>query len=235
LEEYGKVILQRDNNMKLFFCSDLHYGSPIFGWKEEDFLKTLKNLIKEEDIERVIFLGDTIDYFYTSRKELEKREFTKILYKNYTIVQGNHDISCHIAEYDFNYINKEGIDILAEHGHQADFLNGTIFGRIIVNIFFKYIKKIIPEELFIKYIMWSEETEYGVTRKHDRYKYLVYAFKKLKNHDIVITGHTHHKPEKVKTWINGKKKIWLNTGSCCLNKFQGIILDTETLELKIIK
>lgn len=32
-----------------------------------------------------------------------------------------------------------------------------------------------------------------------------------------------------------KKKRYLNTGSCSLGRFQGIVLDTETLKYELIK
>jgi predicted phosphodiesterase len=72
-----------------------------------------------------------------------------------------------------------------------------------------------------------------IPRKYNSYKYLKYALRLLRRYDVVILGHTH-KLEAHKTYFLNKKKIYLNCGSCSLGRFQGIILDTESLEYELI-
>jgi hypothetical protein len=51
---------------------------------------------------------------------------------------------------------------------------------------------------------------------------------------MVILAHTH-KLESHHTYYLNKKKRYLNCGSCSMGRFQGVVLDTETLDYELIK
>jgi len=72
-----------------------------------------------------------------------------------------------------------------------------------------------------------------IPKRYNTIKYLTYALNLLKEHDVVILGHTH-KLESHHTYYLNKKKRYLNSGSCSLGRFQGIIMDTETLKYELI-
>ncbi|MDZ7632953.1 MAG: hypothetical protein U5L72_00325 [Bacteroidales bacterium] len=83
-------------------------------------------------------------------------------------------------------------------------------------------------------IVAVEESLNSVPRKYNTLKYLTYALNLLKENDMVILAHTH-KLESHHTYYLNKKKRYLNCGSCSLGRFQGIVLDTETLRYDLIK
>jgi len=83
-------------------------------------------------------------------------------------------------------------------------------------------------------IVAVEESLSTMPRKYNTLKYLTYALNLLKDNDVVILAHTH-KLESHHTYYLNKKKRYLNCGSCSLGRFQGIVLDTETLRYDLIK
>jgi len=51
---------------------------------------------------------------------------------------------------------------------------------------------------------------------------------------MVILGHTH-KLESHKIYYLNQKKIYMNSGTCSLGRFQAVLVDTETLQHETIK
>ena len=88
-------------------------------------------------------------------------------------------------------------------------------------------------DIYFKKVALEDEINH-IPKKYNTIKYLTYALKLLKDHDVVILGHTH-KLESHHTYYLNKKKRYLNSGACTLGRFQGIIMDTETMKYELIK
>lgn len=230
--------------MKLLVISDLHIGNgdsfQIFKWKTKDFIHMLDKIIKKYKIEKVVLNGDTYELHKYKYEQIEHSHKKLIRYfkKNkFIFLKGNHD---HVTDFGDDSLlieNQEGKKIYIEHGHNADFFNGTIIGRWLSKLLFKILKIIIKVDIFcklyFKLIEFDDEVNH-IPKKYNSYKYLKYALKLCKKYDVVILGHTH-KIEIHKTYYLNHKKHYFNSGSCSLGRFQGIVLNTETLRYDSIK
>lgn len=230
--------------MNILVISDLHLGngnkSGTFGWDQEDFIAQLEEIRNLYQIDRVILNGDIYELYKYSTREVMEHNKNLIDYfkKNHFIyIKGNHDfINKSGIEY-YLIENSNGKKIYIEHGHRTDFLYGTKLGRTITQLNFAVLKRIIRTPLFLKVyfkiLKFDEEID-RVPRKYNSYKYLNYALRLLRKYDVVIFGHTH-KIETHKTYYLSQKKRYLNCGSCSLGRFQGIVLNTESLKYETIK
>jgi predicted phosphodiesterase len=88
-------------------------------------------------------------------------------------------------------------------------------------------------DIYFKIVAFEDQINH-IPKSYNTIKYLSYALKLLKEHDMVILSHTH-KLESHHTYYLNKKKRYLNSGSCSLGRFQGILMDTETLKYELIK
>jgi hypothetical protein len=136
----------------------------------------------------------------------------------------------------FEIINSKREKILVEHGHRGDFVNGTAIGRFIGKLFYIILKLLarlsVTRAVYFHFIEHNDGLKgHG---KYNSYKYLRYAVKLLRNYDLVILGHTH-KLEIHDTYRRGCKKRYINCGTCSFGRFQGIVIDTETLKLSTIR
>jgi predicted phosphodiesterase len=230
--------------MNLLIISDLHINSKkctnIFQWKSYDFIEQIEKIRKTENISKIILNGDIYELYQSTFEEIKQSNSFLVKYLTSDVfyyIKGNHDGINNFGNKNFIYTNSVGKTIYIEHGHEADYLSGTKLGRFAGNLFYKLLKRIIKYQKIKK--IFNEVVEYNdqvnrIPRKYDRYKYLTYAMKLLKKYDLVILGHTH-KLEEHKTFYINNKKTYLNCGSCTLSRFQGIVIDTETLKHKIIK
>jgi predicted phosphodiesterase len=228
--------------MKILVISDLHIGTggdgDTFRWKPADFIDKLADIFSEYEVDDVILNGDIYELYKYSFEAIREAnpELVEFL-EHFYYIRGNHDNTAPYGEDEWNYTNKDGIRIHIEHGHLCDWLNGTKIGRAAGTLLYKVLKRIVAAD-FVRNIymgiMEHEEQFHRVPRKYDRYKYLNYALKLLKKeYDVVVLGHTHHL-EYVKTWMLNTKKRYFNSGSCSFGRFQGIVLDTETLFYRTI-
>lgn len=230
--------------MNILIISDLHIGKgdsfDTFGWNEVEFISTLERIRKFMGIKKIILNGDIYELMKFRKEEVYKAYPRLVEYfKNdyFVYLKGNHDFINDEGGLSFEIENKNGKKIHIEHGHNADFLNGTRLGRFISGLSFKILKSITANEMFLKIylkIVEFDDQINRIPRKYDSVKYLHYALKLLKEYDLVIFGHTH-KIESHKTYYLNMKKKYLNCGSCSLGRFQAIILDTETLRYETIK
>jgi predicted phosphodiesterase len=230
--------------MRILSISDLHIGKKdefdIFGWEENEFIELLNAVIEYFNIKLVVLNGDTYELMKYKYEEIVNA-YPKLckLFENkmFIKVRGNHDIIKTDLLNSFLIVNNDGKKILFEHGHNADFINGTRIGRFISNLSFKIIKYLTKNEkllkLYYKIVEFDDQIN-RIPRKYNSIKYLHYALKRLAEVDVIVLGHTH-KLEYHKTYYLNKKKKYLNTGSCTMGRFQGIILDTETLKYETIK
>jgi len=130
---------------------------------------------------------------------------------------------------------RKGQKIYIEHGHKADIINGTKIGRFIGKSFFKVLRICanLPFTLRFYFNRLQKNEELREVRTYKYYKYLRYALNLLKKYDVIILGHTH-KMEAHKTYSMDEKKLYINTGACTFGRFQGIVLDTESLDYQAI-
>jgi len=230
--------------MILLVISDLHIDNGdhfgTFGWKPKKFIKTIDKLIEHYGIDQVILNGDVFDLYKYSFKEVYHKNFELISYfnrKNFIYIRGNHDLWNPFAKDSHLIVNSSGKSIYIEHGHEADFLNGTNLGRLISQIGFILLKWLINykcvERLYFRIVEFDDEVNH-IPRKYNSYKYLKYALKLLRKYDMVILSHTH-KIELHKMYYLNNRKIYLNTGTCSLGRLQALIIDTETLKNEILK
>ncbi len=230
--------------MNLLVLSDLHidngdnFGS--FGWKPKKFIKTLEKIIDYYQIDQVVLNGDIFDLYKYSFKEVYAKNFELISFlnrKNCIYLRGNHDLLTPNSKDSHLIINSQGKRIHIEHGHNADFLNGTNLGRAISRVGFILLKAATKfkwiEKIYFKVIEYDDEVN-RIPRKYNSYKYLKYALKLLRTYDVVILSHTH-KLETHKTYYLNNKKLYLNAGTCSLGRFQAVILNTESLKYDTIK
>ena len=230
--------------MILCILSDLHIGArkefDTFHWKTPDFIAILDYVRQLYNVDETILNGDTYDLYQHSFQLIKEANTDIIEYfeqNNFIQIRGNHDISVLPSLQSYDITNKKGKKIHIEHGHLGDLLSGTAIGRKIGHWGFKVIKEFMHiksfQDLFMKIVKQNDYYE-TIPRKYDTYKYLKYALKLLRNYDFVVFGHTH-KLEEHKTFYLNSKKIYVNTGTCSLGRFQCIILDTETLKYESIK
>lgn len=230
--------------MKLLVLSDLHIDTGdkfgTFGWKSKKFISTLDVIINYYGIDQVVLNGDVFELYKYSYTDVVSRNKELIDYferKNFVLIRGNHDLWNPNAKDHFRITNSQGKSIHIEHGHNADFLNGTSIGRFIGKLGFYLLKFIVKlhwaERFYFKIVEYDDEIN-RVPRKYNSYKYLLYGLKLLRRHDLVILGHTH-KLETHKMYYVNQRKQYLNCGTCSLGRFQAVLVDTETLSNEIIK
>jgi len=230
--------------MNILVISDLHLGNndrlDTFGWKPDAFIRALECLQETYQISKIVLNGDVFELYKYRFEEVHACHAQLIDYllaKQSVFIKGNHDALSPMGQDCLIIENKEGKSIYIEHGHSVDFMNGSRLGRTIHRIFFNFLKYIsqYPPVLDL-YFDIVEKTDHvnQIPKKYDSYKYLKYALKLLKTYDMVVLGHTH-KIEAHKTYYLNNKKRYVNSGSCSLGRFQGLIINTETLDFETIK
>lgn len=230
--------------MRLLVLSDLHIDTGdkfgTFGWKAKRFIKTLDTIINHYAIDQVVLNGDVFDLYKYSYPDILARNGALVDYfseKGFVFIRGNHDLWNPKARDHCNITNSRGQTIHIEHGHNADFLNGTSTGRFIGKLGFYVLKLLVKfrwiERLYFKIVEYDDEVN-RVPRKYNSYKYLLYALKLLRRYDLVILGHTH-KLELHKMYYINQRKQYLNCGTCSLGRFQAVLIDSETLTNETIK
>lgn len=230
--------------MNLLVISDLHIGSNgnfnNFGWNADSFIKKLDKIKRKYAIDKVILNGDIFDLYQYTFDNICKNKpdiVNYLLNDNNIYIRGNHDIFNDFAHENYTITNSKGNTIYIEHGHNADFLNGTEIGRFISKAGYKLLKFISRYKFVMcNYYRMIEKNDMinRIPKKYNTIQYLSYALRLLKTYDVVILGHTH-KIESHKTYFLTRKKRYLNSGTCSLGRFQGVVIDTETLKYDTIK
>ena len=230
--------------MNILIISDLHIDAcdrlGTFRWDQKDLVRHLEKMRELHNLEKIVFNGDTFELLKYTKEEISGANQTLMDYfrdENFIFINGNHDmLNGKGLEY-YRIINSSGQVIHIEHGHNADWFNGSGMGRAISKFGFSLLRMLSGFEFLRKVyflIVAVEESLNSVPRKYNTLKYLTYALNLLKENDMVILAHTH-KLESHHTYYLNKKKRYLNCGSCSLGRFQGIVLDTETLRYDLIK
>ncbi len=230
--------------MNILIISDLHIDNGdsfgTFQWKGSELISEIEFIINKYSIDNVILNGDIFEllkYRMGDIKKANPKLFKFFGRKDFIFIKGNHDIFNPTGLNHYQITNSSGQVIHIEHGHLADWFNGSKIGYIISKTGFNLLKKLKNSkwtmDLYLKIVALDDQINH-IPKKYNRIKYLSYALKLLKEYDVVILGHTH-KLESHHTYYLNKKKRYLNCGSCSMGRFQGIILDTETLKYEMIK
>lgn len=230
--------------MKFLIISDLHIGVEdnfgIFGWKSKDFIDFLEDYRLVHNIDKIVLNGDTFELYKYSMKDIIKanKEIYGYLQRDHFIhLEGNHDFIDGKGRDHFVYRNSQGKTIYIEHGHNAEFFSGTRLGRFLCTASLNLVRFLVAFKpllnIYFKIIEYDDQVN-RIPRKYDSYKYLRYGLKLLKHYDTVVLGHTH-KLEYHKTYYINSKKRYFNSGTCSLGRFQGVLLDSETLEYDLVK
>lgn len=230
--------------MNILVISDLHLGNndrlDTFGWKPDAFIRALECLQETYQISKIVLNGDVFElykYRFEEAQACHAQLINYLLKKQSVFIKGNHDALSPMGQDSYVFENQEGKTIYIEHGHSVDFMNGSRIGRTIHRVFFNFLKYLAQQNWVLNlYFDIVEKTEQvnHIPKKYDSYKYLKYALKLLKTYDMVVLGHTH-KIEAHKTYYLNSKKRYVNSGSCSLGRFQGLVINTETLEFETIK
>jgi predicted phosphodiesterase len=230
--------------MNILVLSDLHIDTNdsfgTFQWDRREFIVQLEMLRDHFNISKVIFNGDVFELMKYSFSDIANTNRLLIRYfrdKDFIFIKGNHDIINRFGKDFYRITNSKGQTIHIEHGHNADWFNGSRFGRTLGRIGFSILKKMSGYKPLMKLyfrIVAIEDQINHIPKRYNTLKYLTYALKLLKENDLVILGHTH-KLEAHHTYYLNKKKRYLNCGTCSLGRFQGIVLNTETLKYELIK
>lgn len=230
--------------MNILVLSDLHIDTGdkfgTFQWKELDLILQIESIRDQYSIDKIVLNGDVFELLKYRYEDIQIANPMLMKYfkdKEFIIIKGNHDIVNDFGLDHFQITNSYGLTIHIEHGHKADWFNGSVFGQALGKIGFSILKKMSHKKALMDIyfrIVASHDQINHIPKKYDRLKYLTYALRLLKEHDVVILGHTH-KLESHHTYYLNKKKRYLNCGSCSMGRFQGILLDTETLKYEMIK
>jgi predicted phosphodiesterase len=230
--------------MNILVLSDLHIDAcdhfGTFQWNEMDLIMHLEGIRDMHSIDKVILNGDVFELIKYSYEEIKKANPVLMRYfkdNDFIFIRGNHDIINDSACDYYDITNSLGQKIHIEHGHNADWLNGNKLGRAVGKFGLTMLKKLSHHkwlmDIYFKIVTLEDEIN-SIPKKYNTIKYLSYALKLLKDHDVVILGHTH-KLEAHHTYYLNKKKRYLNSGACTLGRFQGIIMDTESLKYELLK
>jgi predicted phosphodiesterase len=230
--------------MNILVLSDLHIDScdnfGTFQWDEMDLIMQIEGIRDIHNIDKVIFNGDVFELLKYTYDDIQKANLILMRYfsdNDFIFIKGNHDIINDFGIDHYDITNSQGQTIHIEHGHKADWLNGTRIGRALGRLGLSILKKMTHSksmmDIYFKIVAFEEQINH-IPKSYNTLKYLTYALKLLRKYDVVILSHTH-KLESHHTYYLNKKKRYLNSGSCSMGRFQGIIMDTETLKYELIK
>jgi len=230
--------------MNILVISDLHIDTGdtfgAFQWDETDFIMQIERMRDMYSLDKIIFNGDTFELLKYRFEDIKMSNPILMKYlsdKDFVFIKGNHDIFLDFGVKAYQITNSQGQVIHIEHGHNADWFDGSKFGHAVSKFGFSLLKKLSNSksmmDIYFKIVAFGDQINH-IPKKYNTLKYLTYALKLLKEYDVVILSHTH-KLESHHTYYLNKKKRYLNTGSCSLGRFQGLVLDTETLKYELIK
>jgi predicted phosphodiesterase len=230
--------------MNILVLSDLHIDTRdnfgTFKWDEIDLIIQIEHIRDIYNVEKVIFNGDVFELQKYRYEDIIKANPVLMKYlsvNDFVIIKGNHDMVNDSGVDNFQLTNSHGQSIHIEHGHTADWFNGSRIGRSIGRFGMSILKKLSHSkwmmDIYFKIVAFEDQI-YHIPKSYNTLKYLTYALKLLRKHDVVILAHTH-KLESHHTYYLNKKKRYLNSGTCSMGRFQGILLDTETLKYELIK
>lgn len=225
--------------MKILAISDLHICADKsfdkFQWVDSEFIKKIERYRSLYKIDFVVIAGDIYEMYFFDEKEIkEKNAYLYSFIENtpwIVCLKGNHD---RLTGNDDKVVFDK---VYFEHGHKGD-----IYGIPIVNVIVDSLHKVLDffnrhipilKKIYIsKYRKYMEDYE-GEGAK-DSLRVLKRALKLLEKYDMIVMGHTHIQ-QTLNFNFKSNKKIYVNTGTCSNHRFEGAIIDTETLSVELIK
>jgi predicted phosphodiesterase len=230
--------------MKILVLSDLHIDTSdnfgTFQWDDMDLIMQIEGLRDIYNIDKVIFNGDIYELLKYRYDDIRKAHPVLIRYfldNDFIFIKGNHDLVAEEGADYYDITNSSGQIIHIEHGHTADWFNGSRLGRSIGRLGLTLLKKMshykMLMDIYFRIVAFEDQINH-IPKNYNTLKYLTYALKLLRKYDVVILAHTH-KLESHHTYYLNKKKRYLNCGTCSLGRFQGILMDTESLKYDLIK
>ena len=227
--QVGRVRCSLPLEQDTFYVSDIHAGKrdrsddfhedfheAAFWWFLDEVVRPLRA--------RVVFLGDIVEGWQNSRKELsEHRPGLLELRKRYTWTRGNHD--SYLKEPPcYQWPRGQRPVILAEHGHRADVWNWRLG-------FIGHGVTIAAGILERMGLMWIDDWRWRHTptpvnspRRFKPTLYTNYAQRRARQTgaEIVILGHTHDP-----TLTRVGKIIYANSGCWTRPAFCGSYVKTD--------
>ncbi len=129
-------------------------------------------------IDKVIFNGDVFELVKYTYDEIKKANPVLMRYfadNDFVFIRGKHDIISEFSVDHLDITNSQGQTIDIEHGHKADWINGTRFGRGIGKLALTLLKKMSQSKymmnLYFRLIALEDEINY-IPKKYNTIKYL---------------------------------------------------------------
>ncbi|MBN2154646.1 MAG: metallophosphoesterase family protein [Candidatus Lokiarchaeota archaeon] len=221
--------------MRILVVSDLHLGngskSDDFGYGRETFEREARFLefVESQNPDRVYLNGDIYELWQARWKKIKKahEKLVKVFENDpkYIYIVGNHDFNL-TGLYSDEIRTKSGKRVIIAHGFTADPWMNNVFTRTLI-WFIGGLERLISPNIDLWPHMLRRSGEKSILKKRQT----KYAEKLLKTYDICILGHTHY----LDIDTNDVGRIYANTGTCQTGKLQGILLDTETDEIRIVE
>ena len=111
---------------------------------ETRFILYLEYLRETYSLDKVIFNGDVFELLKYTIDDIRKAYPVLMKYfqdRSFVFIKGNHDIVNSKDLDHYQLTNSKGQIIHIEHGHNADWFNGSKFGQAISKLGFSILKK----------------------------------------------------------------------------------------------
>jgi len=205
--------------MKILVISDLHLndgsGADDFGDNDLRLISWLCSF----RYDMLVLNGDIYELWQSRKKKIRQAHKALFYYLETMLsaqliqLKGNHDYRL------FKLLSKviktkSGKRILITHGFQNDPWMTSPVSRFLVWCV-GIIEKPIP----------GIDNIWGTSKKISN-KTFSYAMKMCKKYDYVVCGHTH---------ILREGKSYFNSGTCQQGRLEGVLIDTDTDEIRTIK
>ena len=217
--------------MKALILSDLHMGD---GTGSDEFMEQdykILNFIGSIAPDSLYLNGDIFElwkckmknirsFHYTLTKFVDGEYVHGMIFPEVIRIKGNHDYTL-FGKMKVEITTKSGKKILITHGFQNDPWMTNPISRFFTWCLGR-VEKLIPDI----------DNVFSASKRINN-KANEYAMQQLTKYDIVILGHTH-KIECKQYLILGRFVTYANSGTCTNGKLQGILIDTETDEIKVV-
>jgi len=224
--------------MKILSISDLHICADRaldkFQWNDIEFIRKIERYRSLYKIDTVVIAGDVYEMYFFDEDEIKEKNSLLYSFLETTpwivCLKGNHD---RLTDNRDKFVYK---NVYIEHGHKGD-----IYAIPVVNIIIESIHKVldfmIKKVPILKKIYMNKYKKYMSRYEEegakDSLRVLKRAVRLLEKYDIVVMGHTHIQ-QTLNFNFKNNKKIYVNTGTCSSHRFEGAIIDTDSLSVELI-
>ena len=140
--------------MNILVLSDLHIDTRdnfgTFKWNEMDLIMQIEGIRDIYNVDKVIFNGDVFELQKYRYEDIIKANPILMRYFNdndFIFIKGNHDIVNDSGVDNIQLTNSHGQSIHIEHGHNADWFNGSKIGRSVGKFGMSILKKLSQSKL----------------------------------------------------------------------------------------